>query len=349
MDKVARLSKENRAALFRESAATRNVAEMIIEKDFWVCWLLRRLFALPQEITAGSVFKGGTSLSKAYGAIRRFSEDIDLSFDRSRFGFIGDRDPEKEGLSGKQIDALIKELVSEVEHHVAQRLIPALQASIAEQLGDPSESGWSIALDPADPQNVNFQYPPALVATSYGQMAYITPRVKLEMGARGDPYPTEEKIIGPYAAYDYPTFFEEADTKVIVLSMRRTFWEKATILHAEAHRPADKQTPQNYSRHYYDLAMLLDTPEGKIAAEDFAMLAQVAKHKTVFFRSGWASYHTAKSGTLKLVPDEKRIKTLRLDYNKMQSMIFDQPVPSFDAIIKKLRKLEETINGSNLA
>ena len=173
--------------------------------------------------------------------------------------------------------------------------------------------------------------------------------VKLEMGARGDPYPTEEKIIGPYAAYDYPTFFEEADTKVIVLSMRRTFWEKATILHAEAHRPADKQTPQNYSRHYYDLAMLLDTSEGKIAAEDFAMLAQVAKHKTVFFRSGWASYHTAKSGTLKLVPDEKRIKTLRLDYNKMQSMIFDQPVPSFDAIIKKLRKLEETINGSNLA
>lgn len=344
MDRVARLSKEDRAAIFRESAAARGVAEMIIEKDFWVCWLLRRLFALPQEITAGAVFKGGTSLSKAYGAIRRFSEDIDLSFDRSHFGFTGNRDPEKEGLSGKQIDALIEELVARVVSHVALKIVPALQASITEQLGEPGRSGWSIGVDLDDPQNINFQYPPAFDAASYGQMVYITPRVKLEMGARGDPYPTEEKDIRPYAADDYPKLFENADTKVLVLSMLRTFWEKATILHAEAHRPPDKQTPPSYSRHYYDLAMLVDTVEGKAAAKDYDMLAQVAKHKTAFFRSGWASYRTAKPGTLKLVPDEKRTKSLRLDYNKMQPMIFDQPIPTFDAIIEKLRRLEESIN-----
>ena len=70
-------------------------------------------------------------------------------------------------------------------------------------------------------------------------MTYITPRVKLELGARGDPWPTEEKVIRPYAAEDYPDFFEDPDCTVTVLSAQRTFWEKATALHAEAHRPAE--------------------------------------------------------------------------------------------------------------
>ncbi len=100
-------------------------------------------------------------------------------------------------------------------------------------------------------------------------MAYITRRVKFELGARGDPWPTEETVIRPYAADDYPDFFEHPDTSVTVLSARRTFWEKATALHAEAHRPADSPTPQYFSRHHYDLAMLSETAEGQAAASDF--------------------------------------------------------------------------------
>src|SRR5207245_530295 len=140
-----------------------------------------------------------------------------------------------------------------------------------------------LEIDATDGQTANVHYPTALSAAEYEGMAYITPRVKLELGARGDPWPTEEKIIRPYAADDYPDFFEDPDTSVIVLSARRTFWEKATALHAEAHRPAGSPTPQYFSRHYYDLAMLLDTDEGKAAATDFDLLAQVAKHKTTFF------------------------------------------------------------------
>ena len=108
MDKVARLPAEDRAALLWETGAGRGVADTIIEKDFWVCWTLRRLFGLPQGTTATLVFKGGTSLSKAFGAIRRFSEDIDLSFDRVELGYTGDRDPEKEGISRKQAARLRK-------------------------------------------------------------------------------------------------------------------------------------------------------------------------------------------------------------------------------------------------
>ncbi|MCB5412321.1 nucleotidyl transferase AbiEii/AbiGii toxin family protein [Pseudogemmobacter faecipullorum] len=344
MDKVARLSAADRAALFGETAAGRGVANTIIEKDFWVCWTLRRVFSLPPGETASLVFKGGTSLSKAYDAIRRFSEDIDLSFDRAELGYGGERDPEQAGLGKNKTARLIADLVTEVEMHVAERLLPALQAEFARHLGDPADGGWSLEIDPNDAQTVNFQYPPAFGGTDYAGMSYITPRVKLELGARGDPWPTEGKVIRPYAAEDYPDFFNERDTKVTVLSSRRTFWEKATALHAEAHRPTGSPTPQYFSRHFYDLAMLLETAEGVAASRDFELLAQVAKHKAIFFRSAWASYDLARPGTLRLLPGEDRIKDLRADYKDMAPMMFDTKPPSFDDILARIQRFEDDVN-----
>src|ERR1700682_2106970 len=107
MDKVARLAASDRAALFNETGAARGLANAIVEKDFWVCWTLKRLFSLQGEDTPNLVFKGGTSLSKAYGAIRRFSEDIDLSFDRTDLGYEGERDPKT--ASKKKAKALIED------------------------------------------------------------------------------------------------------------------------------------------------------------------------------------------------------------------------------------------------
>lgn len=345
MDKVARLPADDRAALFGESGAARGVADTIIEKDFWVCWSLKRLFGLPKGTTATLVFKGGTSLSKAFGAIRRFSEDIDLSFDRAELGYTGDRNPEKEGISRKQAARLIDGLVGDVERHIAEKLLPALRAAIVEQLGEPTAGEWSLEIDAADAQTVNFHYPTALPADKYEGMAYITPRVKLELGARGDPWPTEEKTIRPYAADDFPDFFENPDTSVTVLSAGRTFWEKATALHAEAHRPANAPTPQYFSRHYYDVAMLLDTDGGRAASTDFELLEQVAKHKSVFFRSGWASYETARPGTLKLIPTEERLKDLRADYRDMAPMMFDDKPLPFDDVLARIKKAQDEINA----
>jgi predicted nucleotidyltransferase component of viral defense system len=101
MDKVAVLARSDRQALFGQTAAALGVANTIIEKDFWVCWTLKRLFELQKEGAPTLVFKGGTSLSKVFGAIRRFSEDIDLSFDRAELGYSGDRDPESKEISKK--------------------------------------------------------------------------------------------------------------------------------------------------------------------------------------------------------------------------------------------------------
>jgi hypothetical protein len=107
------------------------------------------------------VFKGGTSLSKAFGIIRRFSEDIDLSFDRADLGYTGDRDPEQEGLSRKKAGQLIDDLVADVEKHIAEKLLPTLRAAIIEQLGEPKNGEWSLSIDADDPQTLNFHYPPA--------------------------------------------------------------------------------------------------------------------------------------------------------------------------------------------
>jgi hypothetical protein len=345
MDKVAVLSRSDRAALFGQTGAALGVADTIAEKDFWVCWTLKRLFGLQKQDAPTLVFKGGTSLSKAFGAIRRFSEDIDLSFDRSDLGYTGDRNPEKEGLSRKAADRLIEALAGDVEKHIADKLLPALRDAITAHLGVPETGGWSLEIDPRDAQTVNFRYPASLSADDYAGMAYITPRVKLEFGARGDPWPTEERTIRPYAADEFPDFFDDADCEVTVLSAQRTFWEKATALHAEAHRPAVTATPQYFSRHYYDIAMLLDTEEGKAAAMDFDLLEQVAKHKSVFFRSAWANYDSARPGTLKLMPSEARQKDLRADYRDMAPMMFDETPLAFDEILARIQKLQDAINA----
>jgi hypothetical protein len=347
MDKVALLDGSERSALFGETGAARGVANTIIEKDFWVCWTLKRLFELQDDEESPTlIFKGGTSLSKAFGAIRRFSEDIDLSFDRADLGYTGDRDPEQEGISRKQAGKLIDDLGRDVEKHIVEKLMPTLRAEIAKHLGEPTNGEWSLEIDESDPQTVNFHYPAALPEEEYEGMAYITPRVKLEFGARGDPWPTEEKTIRPYAADDFPGFFENPDCTVNVLSARRTFWEKATALHAEAHRPEDSPTAQYFSRHYYDIAMLLDTDDGQAATADAGLLEQVAKHKAVFFRSGWASYETARPGSLRLMPSEARLKDLRADYRAMEPMMFDEKPLSFDEILIRIQKLQDTINTS---
>lgn len=141
-----------------------------------------------------TVFKGGTSLSKAHGALRRFSEDIDLSFDRADLGYDGDRNPERKGpqqRSAKLIDALM----ADVETHIADKMLPALREAIAVQLSEPVKGNWSLEIDANDLQTLNFHYPAALTGQDYQGVTYITPRVKLEFGARGDPWPTEQKTI----------------------------------------------------------------------------------------------------------------------------------------------------------
>ena len=135
----------------------------------------------------------------------------------------------------------------------------------------------------------------------------------------------------------------EGDVAVTALLAKRTFWEKATILHAEYYRAPDKPIPDRYSRHYYDVAMLARGPIRSEALSDMTLLAQVVRHKETFYPSAWARYDLARPGSLRLVPREERIAALERDYRNMRVMIFGEP-PAFSQIIETLNALERDVN-----
>jgi hypothetical protein len=155
--------------------------------------------------------------------------------------------------------------------------------------------------------------------------------------------PRDRFIVRAFAAEEFPAVFAEPDVAVTSLLAKRTFWEKATILHAEFHRPAEKAMPDRYSRHYYDLAMLAQSPVRAEALADLALLDQVVLHKETFYPSGWARYDLARIGSLRLVPPEERRAALERDYRSMSVMIFGQP-PPFGEIMEVLAALEQDIN-----
>ena len=157
MDRIAQASGEDRAELFRGAATTLQPqrSPAIIEKDFWVCWTLRRIYEVLQ-FRSQLIFKGGTSLSKVFDAIERFSEDVDLSLSRRDLGFTDERDPEESGISGNEARRRIDALVHRCKEEVRDRLLPMVQSDFTSMLG---VSDWTVELDAADPQTIIFTYP----------------------------------------------------------------------------------------------------------------------------------------------------------------------------------------------
>lgn len=335
MNKVARMTKRDRADLFAETAERRDLSEAVVEKDFWVCWTLKQLFAI-DALRNRLLFKGGTSLSKIYHAINRFSEDIDLAVDYVALGFTGERDPRREGLSKTKRAAILAEMMAACQQYIGSEFIEVLRVRYEEILGNGED--WTLAVSEQDSNVVRFQYPSAAPT-----LDYIKPQVILELGTHAEFVPRGRFTVRAFAAEEFPTLFAEPDVAVTSLLAKRTFWEKATILHAEFHRPAEKSLPDRYSRHYYDLAMLAQSPVRGDALADLALLDQVVRHKQAFYPSGWAKYDLAHVGSLHLVPTEERRAALERDYRSMSVMIFGNP-PPFGEIIEVLAALEQEIN-----
>jgi len=340
MDRVASLDSQDRSDIIREAADQMNIATIIVEKDFWVCWTLKQLFgndALGKDL----IFKGGTTLSKVYDVIHRFSEDIDVSISRSLLGFDGERDPGNPDLSVKKRELLLRDMSNTCSDYVCTKLKEDMELLFARTIGEASES-WSLQICDQDRQTLLFNYP-----SVEDRVDYIHPYVRIECGCRSDFRPIEKAVITPYLADYVPQAFEDANCGVTALSVGRTFWEKATILHQEHHRAEDKELPDRYSRHYYDLAMLAQSKYKSAAIEDLELLARVVEHKKCFFRCGWANYDQAKPGSLRLSPQPLQLVDLQRDYAQMSPMFFGDR-PSFDDIIRILADLETEINRSGI-
>ena len=193
-----------------------------------------------------------------------------------------------------------------------------------------------IEVDSNNHECVNVLYPAAF------SESYIRPQVILEIGPLAAWIPSKKYTIKPYAAEVFPQVFMNPECDVIVIKAERTFWEKATILHQEAHRKGVVRP--RYSRHYYDMFQLHQSEIKQQAFDNLTLLNNVREFKKRFYPSSWANYDDAKPGSFKLMPTPINIPELKKDYRSMQIMIFGVK-PSFDDILDKLQNLENEINS----
>ena len=348
MDDFARRPAADRRAFIEEAAARRDISPVIIEKDLWVCWTLRRLNKA-EDVAGHLTFKGGTSLSKAYAIISRFSEDIDLTISRSAPLVEKVPSPMEEGISGKERERRTRALKLAAQGFVAEVALPALAREIEAALR--STDGWTLELDPDDKdrQTLLFAYPQTAgyglgYGNDYGGAGggYIKPRVKLEFGARGDAEPSEPRQVRPYLADDFPDEFADPTTEVATLAVERTYWEKVTILHALYH---NGKLREGMSRHYHDVLMLDSAGVTEQALARLDLLDSVVRNKSLMFADASASYDTAARGTLRLSAGDAVEAQLRKDYEAMAEMFMGEPMP-FEQLLKELAALEAKINGA---
>ena len=332
-DRYLSLAPRERLELLDAVSRQSGLAQAILEKDYWVCKTLDVLFALP-ELGSHLVFKGGTSLSKVYGLIDRFSEDVDISFHREFLGFGEELDPE--AAAGKEQSRRIEALQQACRDCIRENLLPRLREAIAALLRGTED--WSLEIDPLDAQTLLFHFPQA----GGPGLAYIVPSVRIELGARSDHWPSEEREIRSYLGEAFGPTIGKATVRS--LAAERTFWEKATLLHAEVHRPKDKLMPARYARHYHDMARLAESPVAARALADVALRERVVAHKAVYFRSGWARYDLARPASFRLIPPDSRIAALKSDHQAMIPMFFNPP-PPIDEVLDTIADLETRIRS----
>lgn len=329
MDRIARASADERRLVFEATAQRMALAPAIVEKDFWVCYTLDHLFH-KSGFGGSMVFKGGTSLSKAFGLIERFSEDIDLILDWRVLGYSAGEPWEPRSNSAQE--RFKTDSIERTNTFLADVFAPKLKDSLSESLG--SEASVRCG---DEEETVYFDYP-----RSY-ESAGTLDVIKLEIGPMAAWSPSEDAAIVPYAA-DVVPFGAELSTIVRTASAERTFWEKATILHQEANRPDGKAMPRRYSRHYYDMYRLGHSSVLGRAIAQPDLLERVVKFKEKFYRTPWAKLADAKPGTLRLLPPEARLAELASDYASMRPMLFGG-YPSIEEVVTYMAELEEIING----
>jgi hypothetical protein len=325
--------------IIRETAARRGLLAVMVEKDFWVSWTLAVLFAHP-EFARQLVFKGGTSLSKVFGVIGRFSEDIDLSVSPAFLG-ISEAAVAQSG-SRHQRTERMRELETACIASVRDRFLPELEHLAVAALGErPDGAVWmEFQVDATTHSPVVLFYYPSHEPSGFDYLGRV---VKLEFGSLTDQKPVGTHPVRPWVAEEFPKMFEDFQCQLVALELERTFWEKATILHAEYHRDPEKPIRDRFSRHYSDMAALARHPivERALVCDDLRQ--RVADWKSLFFTANWARYDLAKSGTFHLVPPAYRQAELEKDYLAMRDM-FLTPPPSFQSILETVRDLETRIN-----
>ncbi|KQW19897.1 MULTISPECIES: nucleotidyl transferase AbiEii/AbiGii toxin family protein [Pseudomonas] len=319
--------------ILSEAYAETGRSPSVIEKDIWLTLVLQLLFAMPEK--KAMAFKGGTSLSKVHGVIKRFSEDVDITVDYRGLG-CKHSVPELLQLSGAKRRKVSDALIAEVGRYTREAVMPYLNAKL-QSFGCASECQLSVS---EDGESIHIFYP-AMAADAKG---YLRDHVLVEFGGRNiiDPnavHTIEPDVSGLFEGVSFP----KAEN-VVVLSPARTFWEKVTLIHAQCNKPIP-EGKDRISRHWYDLAMLLQHEVGVQAQDDLELLDDVIALKSVFYNSGSAHYGRCNTGDLNLIPDNENFARLENDYYAMErSGMLNGHVYPLGGIMEDLTALQKHVN-----
>jgi len=318
---------ERKKQVYQQVGASEGLPSVAIEKDFWVTFVLQTVFKL--EFSEHLVFKGGTSLSKGWNLIQRFSEDVDLAVDRKAFGFDG-----KLGSSRRT------KLRKAIRKFVVDDFSPVLIENLKEKGADVEVEVWESKNSDEDPSTIEIMY-----ASVTDSMAYLQPRVLLEINARSLFEPNEERTLTPLIGSVFPQLNIELTPAIVPCVLpKRTFLEKVFLLHEEFQKNPDKIRAERLSRHLYDVESMMDTKHSLEALEDEKLYLDIIDHRKHLTKISGIDYNKHLPGTINLIPPEATIKQWKNDYKAMQESMIHGESPSFEKLVNRMNELMERIN-----
>jgi len=334
MNNFFQLSQKDRIEIINQAVIHKKLPPEAIEKDIWVTAVLRSLFALPYAEHIS--FKGGTSLSKCWSVIERFSEDVDIAINREYFGFFG------ETFTIKQISKNLRKACCKFCRNT-------LQFDLAKQMiADGIDKNlFSISMNitditTIDPEKIFIEYKSLFTDRQTNNTEnYIKPVVVLEINGRSMKEPLESVEIKSFIDETFAgKAFTDKAFSVSVVSPERTFLEKVCLLHEEFSKHDERIRVNRMSRHLYDIARMLDTQIVEKALNNTDLYKSIIAHRRMFIAMKNFDYDTLNPATINIIPPEFVIAKWEEDYNKMQTMIYGEYIP-FDKLLEKIKLLNE--------
>jgi hypothetical protein len=332
-------SETDRRGLYLATAARLGTPLGNVEKDFWVCWTLDQLYRNRRADQPRLLFKGGTSLSKAHGLIKRFSEDIDVTVYRDDLGQPASV-ADLERLSGKKRQTKLDDIKAACAAYIGGEL----RDELGRRLADATDGKGKVEIDPddRDGQTLLVWYP----ASEHNADGYVKPAVRIESGAKSALDPNSPAVIKPYLAEEVADL-DLAVPGVATISAERTFWDKIVIAHGLRRwferRGELRNEGHRISRHYYDLHTLASLEVGRAALADAELGADCVRHARMFFNRPDYDLASASQGGFDLVPTGAMRDALRRDYAATEAMIFGT-APSFDDVMDSIERVAATVN-----
>ncbi|MBS9773772.1 MAG: nucleotidyl transferase AbiEii/AbiGii toxin family protein [Tenacibaculum sp.] len=324
------LNKERKLLSIEKVSASTGLPNFAIEKDWWVCLVLKAVFQ--SKYAEFIIFKGGTSLSKAYSLIERFSEDVDLIIDRKLLGY-------EEVKSKTQIKKLRKISGGFIINEFKEELIKQLNGLGVE--GKFCIQHKTYVDDTSDPNSLEIYYDSIFNFSN----DYIKPRVLLEMSARSMTEPSEQKEIISWIDEEFKnTDFAENSFNVEVVMPQRTFLEKIFLLHEEFRKPKDRIRTYRMTRHLYDVEKIANTEYGNIALNNNILFNAIVEHRKHFTPLKGEDYSKHLKGFLNILPPQDLIKKWKEDYKSMQENMISGESLQWEELLDNIKKIQNNIN-----